>query len=117
MNRKQPISLIVLLFVLVSIGAGYSQNGAVFNPLQPVTIKNGNGNDTTAIYNAPTISAPGTLLTRRYVGSGKSSGGGTRDNNEFILKQNTAYLLRITEGNVANTNINWELDWYEHTNK
>ena len=56
MNRKQPISLIVLLFVLVSIGAGYSQNGAV-------------------------------------------------------------YLLRITEGNVANTNINWELDWYEHTNK
>jgi len=56
MKHKQPISLIVLLFVLVSIGAGYSQNGAV-------------------------------------------------------------YLLRITEGNVANTNINWELDWYEHTNK
>ena len=56
MNRKQPISLIVLLFVLVSIGAGYSQNGAV-------------------------------------------------------------YLLRITEGNVANTNVNWEIDWYEHTNK
>lgn len=44
MKHKQPISLIVLLFVLLSIGAGYSQNGAVHNPLQPVIIKGANGN-------------------------------------------------------------------------
>lgn len=74
-------------------------------------------NNTTLVYNNPTIASTGILLTKRTVGSGKSSGGGARDNNEFILKQNTKYLLRITEGNIAPTNINWILDWYEHTNK
>lgn len=58
-----------------------------------------------------------TQLAKYAVGSGKNSGGGARDAEEFVLKQNTLYLFRITEGNVAATNINWELDWYEHTNK
>jgi len=74
-------------------------------------------NNTTLVYNDPVITVTGTLLTTKAVGSGKNSGGGTRDNAEFILKQNTVYLLRITEGNIAATNINWELDWYEHVNK
>ncbi len=74
-------------------------------------------NNTTLVYNDPTITATGTLLTQKWIGSGKNSGGDTRETAEFILKQNTAYLLRFTEVNVANTHINWELDWYEHTNK
>ncbi len=69
------------------------------------------------IYYAPTVTATGTLLAARAVGSGKNSGGAMRDNAEIVLKQNTLYLLRITEGNVAATNLNWEFDWYEHTNK
>ncbi|NCU30062.1 hypothetical protein EOM60_05700 [Candidatus Saccharibacteria bacterium] len=83
MIRKQHV-LIVLLCALVAM-TGYSQNGAVFNPLQPVVLK--------------------------------SSGGSARETAEFLLKQNTAYLLRLTEVNVSDTHINWELDWYEHTNK
>jgi len=51
-----------------------------------------------------------------YLGSSKTSGGGVRDNEEILLKQNTKYLLRIIEPNIAATNINWVLDWYEHTN-
>lgn len=114
MNRKQPISLIVLLFVLVSIGAGYSQNGAVFNPLQPVVLKSSSGE---AVIESTTLTATGTLLSQKWIGPGKTSGGDTRETAEFILKQNTAYLLRFTEVNAAGTHINWELDWYEHTNK
>lgn len=70
-----------------------------------------------AVSYTPTITATGTLVYRKALGSGKNNGGSARDNAELILKQNTAYLLRITEGNVAATNINWEIDWYEHTNK
>jgi hypothetical protein len=46
----------------------------------------------------------------RVVGGGQSGG---RD--EIVLKQNTAYLLRITSGTDGNR-INVLLDWYEHTN-
>jgi hypothetical protein len=70
------------------------------------------------VFYTPTITGTGTAtLFRKALGSGKIAGGQARDDNEIILKQNTAYLLRITEGNVAATNINWEIDWYEHTNK
>jgi hypothetical protein len=48
------------------------------------------------------------------VGVGRGVGGSTRDDEEILLKQNTKYLLRITEANIANTIINWSLDWYEH---
>lgn len=63
------------------------------------------------------MTATGTLLAKYYIGSGKVAGGGARDAEEFVLKQNTAYLFRVTEGNAAATNINWTFDWYEHTNK
>jgi len=74
-------------------------------------------NNTTLIYENPTVTAAGTLLAKYTIGSGKNSGGGARDNEEFVLKQNTPYLFRATEGNVSATNINWTFDWYEHTNK
>lgn len=51
-------------------------------------------------------------------GAGKNSdGGGTRDSQEIILKQNSTYLVRVTENNIQATNINVVFDWYEHTDK
>lgn len=74
-------------------------------------------NNTTLVYVDPVATVVGTQLAKYAIGSGKNSGGGARDAEEFVLKQNTLYLFRIVEGNVAATNINWTIDWYEHTNK
>jgi hypothetical protein len=85
-----------------------------------ITARNRNRNvaddNTTLYYAAPTITDDGTAIYTYRLGSGKTVGGGARDSEEIVLKQNTKYLLRITEPNVANTNINWVFDWYEHTN-
>jgi len=43
------------------------------------------------------------------------SGASSETNNEFILKQNTKYLIRITSGTADNL-VNLTIGWYEHTN-
>ena len=48
---------------------------------------------------------------------GKGGGGGeARALHEWVLKQNTKYLLRITSHTDANV-ISVSFDWYEHTNE
>jgi hypothetical protein len=52
-------------------------------------------------------------------GSGASrlaAGGKVRGDSEFILKQNTKYLINITSLSAAN-NISASFAWYEHTSK
>jgi len=73
-------------------------------------------NNTTFIYQGAVITDPGDLLAGNVFGSGKNVGGGGRDDEEIILKQNTAYLFRVTNNTVSNNNVNWRIDWYEHTN-
>ncbi|MDP2755400.1 MAG: hypothetical protein Q8P40_13565 [Nitrospirota bacterium] len=73
---------------------------------------------TAAVYKDPTITANGTLLRINEVGSGAAGGkaGGIsasdRDEREWILKQNTAYLLNIVTL-AASTDIATALQWYE----
>lgn len=78
-------------------------------------------NNTTLIYEDPTVTAgdtPANIIQDGYFGAGKNSGGGgVRDSEEVLLKQNTKYLIRITEQNIVATVINWSFDWYEHTNQ
>ena len=38
------------------------------------------------------------------------------DDGEFVLKQNTKYLIRITSNSDANK-VTTALEWYEHTDK
>ena len=62
----------------------------------------------------------GSALTR-YIGaastSGRSDVGGTAGSRgEFILAQNTAYLIRITSRADSNA-LTIVLDWYEHASK
>ena len=75
---------------------------------------------TTLIYEDPTITGQGNILFSQKLGGDDkklSIGGGARGSNEIVLKQNTVYLFRATELDVAATIMNIELDWYEHVNR
>ena len=65
---------------------------------------------TAAVYEDPTVAGTGRLVSSCAVESGRSSG------DEIILKQNTKYLIRITEAGMLSTTVNWKLDWIELTN-
>lgn len=66
-----------------------------------------------------TISNIGTVIHGEGLGGGKnqSGGGGIRDVDEYILKQNTTYSFRLTNGATANGVASMEITWYEHTSK
>lgn len=64
----------------------------------------------------PTVTGTGTQIFTFTIGDGQQTGGEVRGTYEWVLKQNTIYLLRITS--LANGNVvNYLLDWYEHTSK
>ena len=95
-------------------GTTYSDPGIV----EPMINRNRNFPDdnTTELYETPTITDLGTRLLQITMGAGKNSeGGSSRDDNEIVLKRNTAYLIRATEQNIASTVVNLKFDWYEQT--
>lgn len=60
---------------------------------------------------------PGLDGTRLYVkklGSNKAIGGTANRADEFILKDNIKYLLRITNDTVSNNWVNVNIDYYVH---
>jgi len=67
------------------------------------------------ITTGPTVSGAGTLLFTTTIGSGRTSGE-VRETDEWILKQNAKYMLRITSAAASNL-VNWVLNWYEHTSR
>lgn len=72
---------------------------------------------TVTVTHTPTgITAGSTIIRAYHLGTGKSFGGGSRDVHEFILKQNTKYLFRMTNATTSNNYMAVKLDWYEHTN-
>lgn len=66
---------------------------------------------TLSIYEDPTVTGAGTTILPFLVGSSQKAGGNNRGEEEFILKQNTKYLLRITAA--ANLDAVVKLNWYE----
>ena len=60
------------------------------------------------------------LATQAWGTPGKGTspgfGGSARGSAEWILKQNTAYLLEVISAAASNI-VSIELDWYEHVNK
>jgi hypothetical protein len=69
------------------------------------------------ITHTPTsITTGSTLIRETHMGTGEKQGGSRSDNEEFILKQNVKYLLRITDHSGAANYIAVKLNWYEHTN-
>ena len=82
--------------------------------------RNYTDSSTTLIYENPTITAQGNELFSQKLGADDkklSIGGDSRGSNEIVLRQNTAYLFRVTELNIDPTIINIEFDWYEHQNR
>lgn len=71
-------------------------------------------NASTVAADADTDPAAATLLASGIVGAGRNSGEDGRER-ELILKQNTAYSLRIVASAAGYTN--YALQWYEHTNQ
>jgi len=64
------------------------------------------------------ITGDGTVIHAEVIGAGKKGGGGgMRDTDEYIMKQNTNYYFRLTgtpngaDGSVASLHVNW----FEHT--
>lgn len=80
----------------------------------PVALeRNGTYSAQLAIYSDPTAGTVGNLIWRGMLTTTKNSGGGINiSENEFILKNNTEYLFRVTSG--ANGNkILTRFVWYE----
>ncbi len=73
---------------------------------------------TLSVFADPTVTVNGTQLVTEEIGSGTTAGrfsGSTsadRNELEFILKQNTAYLIAIT-ALAASTDISTKFHWYE----
>lgn len=82
-----------------------------------VTAYNRNRNSlttpTNSLFHTPTISNTGTTLCMKHWGSGKGSGGDDRGVNEWVLKPNTKYLIRITNFSQTANHTTIELEWYE----
>lgn len=71
--------------------------------------------DTISISQAPTVTATGTTkLVDTYLGSDRTVGGTAERADEFILKDNTIYLLRITNLETTNNYVSTRLDYYVH---
>jgi len=81
--------------------------------------RNRNSNNTSGLllYHTPTITDVGTEIEAYKVGSGKGVGGEVRGNAELVLKQNTNYIIRLTNDTVTNNWVDYLADWYEHTNR
>lgn len=85
-----------------------------------ITPRNNNRNSTNTsgvtLYKDPdTITSDGTRDAGFLAGGARTSGAVVRGQ-EYLLKQNTTYLVRITSLAVSN-NISWTADWYESTAK
>lgn len=66
------------------------------------------------ITHTPTTPSGGTLIYTEHWGAGKSSGGETRGQQEFILKNNTKYRVTITNSTTTNNYVSWKLNYYIH---
>lgn len=60
----------------------------------------------------PTVTGNGTTIFEEHFGAGKTVGGQSRGEDEFILKQNTQYVLKITSETATN-DVEFLIDYYE----
>ena len=68
------------------------------------------------LYHTPTVTVSGTTIKMERTGSGSSVGGGSESYHEWILKQNTKYLMRFSKVGAGTHYISLKLWWYELVN-
>lgn len=76
--------------------------------------RNFSAGDEIDMYHTPTVTGTGTRLVVAKSGSGRTVGGTVSRSDEFILKDNTMYLLRITNDVTTNEWVSVELNYYVH---
>ena len=90
-----------------------------------VTTTNHNRNSaltsTTTLLDAPTVTANGTKFAQVYI-PGATGTGGTRtgasagvSNSEWVLKPNTAYMIKVTNSSSGSNDIQVNFQWYEES--
>lgn len=65
------------------------------------------------VYHTPTVSSEGTAIDMDRFGA-KQTASAVDRSNEFILKNNTKYLLRVTNGSGNASFVSWKLNHYIH---
>lgn len=95
---------------------------AAGNAITPMN-RNRNSSNTSGltICHTPGGAEAAAAMLTQYVGASATGGrvaegGGASSRHEFILKQNEAYLIRVTSRADGNA-LSIILDWYEHTDK
>ena len=89
------------------------------------TPSNHNRNSTLAskvtLLDAPTVTADGTKFAQVYI-PGATGTGGTRtgasagvSNSEWVLKPDTVYMIRVTNGSSGSNDIQVNFQWYEES--
>lgn len=89
-------------------------------PLTPLNVNRNSVNTSDSIIvSDPTVNLVGAIeICRAVIGSGRSIGGSHVPKDEWVLKQNTIYLIIVTNQAVGAANeTNIHLTWYEHINK
>lgn len=69
------------------------------------------------VADASPVTGDGTVIHSEVMGSGKQGGGsGSRDDSEYILKQNTTYYFRLKgmTGGADNSVASMQVTWYEN---
>ena len=70
------------------------------------------------VLNGPTVTNVGTMISQGYIGGGTGggqarSGSETGADNEFVLKHDTVYLIRLTNGSSGQNIVQIRPFWYE----
>lgn len=98
------------------------QEGAVVTGGTPVTVTNRNRQSTISskvtLVAAPTVSNAGTVVASSFIGGVKGylqsrQGGTASGGNKMVLKPNTQYLLRFTNGSTVANTIRVKMGWIE----
>ena len=97
------------------------EDTTVSAPGAPLAVYNRNRNSSNTpsvlLYSTPTITDDGTELASAKTGAGKQIGGEFRSSQEIMLKQNTGYLVRITEDSGSASWLDYLVDFYELISK
>lgn len=90
----------------------FTGNGTQRTPI--ALERNGTYTPKLQIWEDPTVNAVGNLIWQGLMlGTKNNAGGLDTAANEFVLKNNTSYLLRFTSGTVDNVKLLIRMEWYE----
>ena len=105
--------------VAVTLTEGWT-GGGTSGSSKPIYNRNRSSTNTSAsiptVTTGAAVTTGGTVLMTRHIGAGKTSGGGLRASDEWILKPNTKYSLRAHDTTTGVSTF-IEMDWYDHADR